>query len=137
MTEKQLMKCGDGLAEWVEKSVGEGVKADDVIGMMLFQGIDQAIQEWGAEKAIAEITKLYDRLVLDAIEEEMKAAISPDENMIDYTCRKMGLTQKNIAEVLGVSAVAVSRWRTGKDKIPPARMDELTNLANMFECDYS
>ena len=104
---------------------------------MLFQGIDQAIQEWGAEKAIAEITKLYDRLVLDAIEEEMKAAISPDENMIDYTCRKMGLTQKNIAEVLGVSAVAVSRWRTGKDKIPPARMDELTNLANMFECDHS
>ena len=34
MTEKQLMKCGDGLAEWVEKSVGEGVKADDVIGAL-------------------------------------------------------------------------------------------------------
>jgi transcriptional regulator with XRE-family HTH domain len=48
-------------------------------------------------------------------------------NLVKKTCRELGITQKELAEKIGMSERAVSNWANGKVKIPNnfTRMIEL------------
>ena len=45
--------------------------------------------------------------------------------------KKLGLTQQEVAEKLGVSRECVSQWENGQSK---PRVDTLINLANVLKC---
>jgi transcriptional regulator with XRE-family HTH domain len=46
--------------------------------------------------------------------------ILEEENLVKKTCKELGITQKELAEKIGVSPEAVSRWNRGTNKIPKA-----------------
>ena|GEM_PF-3219990 len=39
-----------------------------------------------------------------------------EENLVKKTCKELGVTQKELAEMLGVSQDTVSNWTKGKPK---------------------
>lgn len=41
-----------------------------------------------------------------------------EENIIKQTCKKLGITQKELAERLGVSVDTISNWSTAKTDTP-------------------
>ena len=41
-----------------------------------------------------------------------------EENLVKKTCRELGVTQKELANILGVSNTTISDWASGKTKIP-------------------
>ena len=41
-----------------------------------------------------------------------------EENLVKKTCRELGITQKELAENIGMSERAVSNWVNDKVKIP-------------------
>jgi transcriptional regulator with XRE-family HTH domain len=41
-----------------------------------------------------------------------------EENLVKKTCRELGITQKELAEKIGVSPEAISRWNRGTNQIP-------------------
>jgi DNA-binding transcriptional regulator YiaG len=50
-----------------------------------------------------------------------------EENLVKKTCRELGITQKELAEKIGVNAKTVSDWTVGRLQITPA-MSKLLNL---------
>jgi transcriptional regulator with XRE-family HTH domain len=40
-----------------------------------------------------------------------------EENLVKKTCRELGITQKELAEIMGVNSITPSQWIT-KDNIP-------------------
>jgi DNA-binding XRE family transcriptional regulator len=40
------------------------------------------------------------------------------ENIVKKTCKELGITQKELAELIGVSEDTVSLWSTGKVQMP-------------------
>ncbi|EJF07551.1 Helix-turn-helix protein [Thiovulum sp. ES] len=48
---------------------------------------------------------------------EKKEAKS-EENLVKKTCRELGITQKELAEQIGVAPVSISRWSRGENQIP-------------------
>jgi transcriptional regulator with XRE-family HTH domain len=40
-----------------------------------------------------------------------------EENLVKKTCRELGITQKELAEKIGISTTSVSKWNNGS-KIP-------------------
>ena len=47
----------------------------------------------------------------------MSEVENKEENLVKKTCRELGITQKELAERIGVSQEALSRWSNGQ-KIP-------------------
>ena len=45
---------------------------------------------------------------------EIKNSEQKDENLVKKTCRELGITQKELAERIGVSTTTVMRWSTKK-----------------------
>jgi transcriptional regulator with XRE-family HTH domain len=41
-----------------------------------------------------------------------------EENLVKKTCRELGITQKELAKILGVSNTTISDWASGKTTIP-------------------
>jgi DNA-binding XRE family transcriptional regulator len=44
----------------------------------------------------------------------MSKEIKKEENLVKKTCRELGITQKELAERIGVSTTTVMRWSTKK-----------------------
>ncbi len=44
--------------------------------------------------------------------------VEKEENLVKETCRELGITQKELAEMIGVSNNAVSTWKNEKKQIP-------------------
>jgi transcriptional regulator with XRE-family HTH domain len=43
--------------------------------------------------------------------------LEKEENLIEKTCRKLNINQKELAEKIGFSVTSVSNWRNGKKQI--------------------
>ena len=41
-----------------------------------------------------------------------------EENLVKKTCRELGITQKELAELTGYSVDTVSKWNRGVNQIP-------------------
>jgi transcriptional regulator with XRE-family HTH domain len=41
-----------------------------------------------------------------------------EENLVKKTCKELGITQKELAERIGVAPVSISRWNRGENQIP-------------------
>jgi DNA-binding XRE family transcriptional regulator len=44
--------------------------------------------------------------------------LEKEENLVKKTCRELGITQKELAEKIGVSNNSVSSWKNEKQPIP-------------------
>ncbi len=44
--------------------------------------------------------------------------VEKEENLVKKTCRELGITQKELAEKIGVAPVSISRWSRGEHQIP-------------------
>ncbi len=44
--------------------------------------------------------------------------VEKEENLVKKTCRELGITQKELAEMMGVSENSVSSWKNEKQPIP-------------------
>jgi len=63
-----------------------------------------------------------------------------EENLVKKTCKELGITQKELAETVGVSQTTVFRWNTkGIDKTAKVILEGLlykqkfTDLENIFK----
>ncbi len=43
--------------------------------------------------------------------------VEKEENLVKKTCRELGITQKELAEIMGVSKTTLSDWSVGKTPI--------------------
>jgi predicted transcriptional regulator len=50
-----------------------------------------------------------------------------EENLIEKTCRELGVNQKQLAEITGFSVNSITRWNKG-DKMTPAVKNHLNLL---------
>ena len=41
-----------------------------------------------------------------------------NENIVKATCKELGITQKELAERMGVAEVTINKWAQGVTKIP-------------------
>ncbi len=57
-----------------------------------------------------------------------------EENLVKKTCRELGITQKELAEKIGVSSNAISNWKNQKKSIPKwaIRSFELIKTENKY-----
>ncbi len=44
--------------------------------------------------------------------------VEKEENLVKKTCRELGITQKELAERIGVSRVTINEWANEKSQIP-------------------
>ncbi|MFV0481283.1 MAG: helix-turn-helix domain-containing protein [Campylobacteraceae bacterium] len=44
--------------------------------------------------------------------------MSEKENIVKLTCKELGITQKELAERIGVAEITISQWSRGVNKIP-------------------
>jgi transcriptional regulator with XRE-family HTH domain len=51
-----------------------------------------------------------------------------EENLVKKTCRELGITQKELAETLGVSNTTISDWANNKTPIPSLGLKTLSLL---------
>jgi DNA-binding XRE family transcriptional regulator len=58
-----------------------------------------------------------------------------EENLVKKTCRELGITQKELAEKIGVNPKTISDWTVGRLQITPATR-KLLNLL-VIEKDYN
>ncbi len=72
----------------------------------------------------------------------MENQSQPEENLVKKTCRELGITQKELAERIGVSRQTVSDWSSGRSDITKMGRTVLTlllieqkyyNLINTFK----
>jgi DNA-binding transcriptional regulator YiaG len=70
------------------------------------------------------------------MEKEAKTDLQsqPEENLVKKTCRELGITQKELAEMMGVSRQSVSYWATNKIE-PPKILAKLLTLL-IIEREY-
>ncbi len=57
-----------------------------------------------------------------------------EENLVKKTCRELGITQKELAEIIGVSRQTISDWATEKTVIPKIGINMLGLL--LIKRDY-
>jgi transcriptional regulator with XRE-family HTH domain len=57
-----------------------------------------------------------------------------EENLVKKTCKELGITQKELAEKIGVSSNAISNWKNKKKPIPKwaSRSFELIKTENKY-----
>ncbi len=60
--------------------------------------------------------------------------IIEEENLVKKTCRELGITQKELAERIGVSRQTVSDWSSGRSVI--TKMGETTLMLLLMERKY-
>ncbi len=53
--------------------------------------------------------------------------IEESENIVKKTCRELGITQKELAEIMGVSKQSVSYWANNKIQ-PPKILEKIVEL---------
>ena len=46
---------------------------------------------------------------------------------------RRGFSCRRVAEMLGVSTFSAWKWLSGRDKIPPARLDQLNQILNVIK----
>jgi len=58
-----------------------------------------------------------------------------EENLVKKTCRELGITQKELAEKIGITEKTISSWVNSKTKIPKnfLRMSELLKIENSYK----
>jgi DNA-binding transcriptional regulator YiaG len=56
------------------------------------------------------------------------------ENIIEKTCRELGVNQKQLAEEIGVSKNSVSNWKNGKQNLPDWAIKMFNLLKVQKEC---
>ncbi|MCC3459770.1 MAG: XRE family transcriptional regulator [Oscillatoriales cyanobacterium] len=62
------------------------------------------------------------------VEKKQQGALSP----VDLR-KKLGLTQKQVAELLGIREATLSNWETGKvPHIPPSK---IKRMMEVYQCD--
>ncbi len=61
--------------------------------------------------------------------------IESEENLVKKTCRELGITQKELAEIFGVSRQTVNNWATKKIRIPKIleTLYDLLLIKNKYE----
>jgi DNA-binding XRE family transcriptional regulator len=57
-----------------------------------------------------------------------------EENLVKKTCRELGITQKELAEKIGVSQRTITNWSNEKSEMPLMASKLLTMLS--IERDY-
>jgi DNA-binding XRE family transcriptional regulator len=57
-----------------------------------------------------------------------------EENLVKKTCRELGITQKELAEKIGVSQNTVSTWKNN-NQIPNLAMKVFELLKSQKECE--
>jgi len=55
------------------------------------------------------------------------------ENLVKKTCKELGITQKELAEKIGVSKTTISDWSVGKTQIPKMAQNLLNLLTEQKE----
>jgi len=58
-----------------------------------------------------------------------------EENIIEKTCRELGVNQKQLAEKIGVSSNTISGWKNGKQPMPKwaFKLLEFSKIENKYE----
>jgi DNA-binding XRE family transcriptional regulator len=58
-----------------------------------------------------------------------------EENLVKKTCRELGITQKELAEMMGVSRQTINNWATEKIRTPKVleMLHELLIIKNKYE----
>jgi DNA-binding transcriptional regulator YiaG len=51
-----------------------------------------------------------------------------EENLVKKTCRELGITQKELAELTGYSVDTVSKWNRGVNQIPKSAVNHFKLL---------
>ena len=57
--------------------------------------------------------------------------LEKEENLVKKTCRELGITQKELAEKMGVSETSISQWSNGKKSLTK----NIENNLNLL-CEY-
>jgi DNA-binding XRE family transcriptional regulator len=55
-----------------------------------------------------------------------------EENLVKKTCRELGITQKELAEKIGVSEKSITNWANNKNK-PPKSFYKVIELLKQAE----
>jgi len=45
--------------------------------------------------------------------------LEKEENLVKKTCRELGINQKELAQVMGISQNSISNWKNNKNNLPP------------------
>ncbi|EJF05919.1 putative transcriptional regulator [Thiovulum sp. ES] len=58
-----------------------------------------------------------------------------EENLVKKTCRELGITQKELAEMMGISRQSVNNWANNRTDPPKifSRLIELLNIEKRFK----
>ena len=56
-----------------------------------------------------------------------------EENLVKKTCRELGITQKELAEKIGVSKTTISDWSNEKTPIPKWGKNSLSMIVELKE----
>jgi transcriptional regulator with XRE-family HTH domain len=58
-----------------------------------------------------------------------------EENIVKKTCKELGITQKELAEIMGVSRQTVTNWATNRVEKPKIlfKIVELLTIKNKYE----
>jgi transcriptional regulator with XRE-family HTH domain len=65
---------------------------------------------------------------------EQKTATNQEENLVKKTCRELGITQKELAEKIGVNKNTVSEWANNKTPISKLVETTLNLLKTEKDC---
>ncbi len=49
---------------------------------------------------------------------QKRKVVESEENLVKKTCRELGITQKELAEIMGVSRQTINNWATEKIRTP-------------------
>jgi len=60
--------------------------------------------------------------------------LEKEENLVKKTCRELGITQKELAQIMGVSQNTMSSWKNQKHKIPNWTLKTFELLKNQQKC---
>jgi DNA-binding XRE family transcriptional regulator len=71
---------------------------------------------------------------LFSVKFEKRIFVEVEENLVKKTCRELGITQKELAERIGISRQTVSDWATGKAKISTTINLLLNLLVEQKDC---
>ncbi len=66
--------------------------------------------------------------------DKMENQSQPEENLVKKTCRELGITQKELAEKIGITKESLSRWNNGH-KMPKSIEILLESLLKIKQMD--
>ncbi len=61
----------------------------------------------------------------------MENQAQPEENLVKKTCRELGITQKELAERIGISEKTVNNWANNRVEMPK----NFNRLINLLEIE--